>query len=202
VCTLYLAFARDGSVGTRRNRETSCIAEPGHGLYDLGVSEDWAASQRNSESNGLLDRIDDLEVELERYRSQEQLLVKTLLSATNHAAAIRESARREAELTLRKARIEAERLKAGAERERDDASHELVRLRRITEQMRNGLSAFLTAKVEELQVETGEEAMPSRQENELEAALGSALEGRSATELRSGAESASPTAGGSEPRRT
>lgn len=180
----------------------AAIAEPGHGLYDLGVSGDWAPSQRSSESNGLRDRIYDLEDELERYRSQEQLLVKTLLSATNHAAAIRESARREAELTLRKARIEAERLKAGAERERDDASHELMRLRRITEQMRNGLSAFLTAKVEELQLETGEEAMPARQESEFEAALGSGLEGRTATELRSGAESASPTAGGSEPRRT
>lgn len=180
----------------------AAIAERGHGLYDLGVSGDWAPSQRSSESNGLRDRIYDLEDELERYRSQEQLLVKTLLSATNHAAAIRESARREAELTLRKARIEAERLKAGAERERDDASHELMRLRRITEQMRNGLSAFLTAKVEELQLETGEEAMPARHESEFEAALGSGLEGRTATELRSGAESASPTAGGSEPRRT
>ena len=69
------------------------------------------------------------------------------MSATNHAIAIRESARREAELTLRKARAEAEKIKAGAERERDAAQRELLRLRRITEQMRSGLSAFLTSKV-------------------------------------------------------
>jgi hypothetical protein len=140
----------------------------------------------DSGSEQLHGRISRPEAEPGHPRSQEQLLAKTLMSATNHAIAIRESARREAELTLRKARAEAEKLKAGAERERDDARRELLRLRRITEQMRSGLSAFLTSKVEELRLET-EEATNSGQDDELETALGSALEARSATGLHGSA---------------
>jgi hypothetical protein len=104
------------------------------------------------------------------------------MSAMNHAIAIRENARREAELTLRKARAEAEKLKIGAERERDDAQRELLRLRRITEQMRSGLSALLTSKMEELRLET-EGATDSGQDDELDTALRSTLEARSATGL-------------------
>ena len=157
------------------------------GIYHFGVDEGRETPEHDSESEQLRGRINQLEGELERHRSQEQLLVKTLLSATSHATAIRESARQEAEVTLRKARIEAEELKAGAIRERDDARRELMRLRRITEQMRSGLSAFLTEKVEELRLETEDEAKASGEE-ELEAALGRVLEGRSATELGSSPE--------------
>jgi cell division septum initiation protein DivIVA len=144
------------------------IAVSEHEFYDLGVSENHRESRQ---------RIDQLEAELERYRSQEQLLAKTLVSATSHATAIRESARREAELALRKARTEAERLKSGAARERDEARRETIRLRRVTEQMRSGLSAFLTEKVEELRLET-ERATDSRKPDELEAVLGSVVEAR------------------------
>jgi hypothetical protein len=123
-------------------------------------------------------RIDQLERELERHREHEQLAVQTLRSATSHAAAIRESARRDAELTLRKSRAEAEKRKARIERERDDARNELLRLRQVTEQMRRGLTAFLTAKVEELRLE-GEEELPASGANEeLAAVLGSAVEAR------------------------
>ena len=143
-----------------------------------------------SDWDELRGRIDELERELEQYREHEELVIKTLISATSHATAIRESARREAELTLRKARAEAEKRKAGAERERDDARNELLRLRRITEQMRSGLSAFLTAQVEELRLETEEEPA-SGQNQGLEAALGSALEGQTARAAESGREPAS-----------
>jgi cell division septum initiation protein DivIVA len=166
----------------------AAIAALDQGVYDFGVDEGRETLKRNSESEELRGRINQLEGELERHRSQEQLLVKTLLSATSHATAIRESARQEAEVILRKARVEAEELKAGAIRERDDARRELMRLRRITEQMRSGLSAFLTEKVEELRLETEDEAKASGEE-ELEAALGRVLEGRSATELGSSPES-------------
>jgi len=143
-----------------------------------------------SDWDELRGRIDELEGELEQYREHEELVIKTLISATSHATAIRESARREAELTLRKARAEAEKRKAGAERERDDARNELLRLRRITEQMRSGLSAFLTAQVEELRLETEEEPA-SGQNQGLEAALGSALEGQTARAAEAGLEPAS-----------
>ena len=169
--------------------DRSCpIAVLDKGIYHFGVDEGRETPEHDSESEQLRGRINQLEGELERHRSQEQLLVKTLLSATSHATAIRESARQEAEVTLRKARIEAEELKAGAIRERDDARRELMRLRRITEQMRSGLSAFLTEKVEELRLETEDEAKAASGEEELEAALGSLLEGRSATELGSSPE--------------
>jgi cell division septum initiation protein DivIVA len=121
-------------------------------------------------------RVEQLERELERYREDEQLALKTLRSATSHATAIRESARREAELTLRKAQAEAEKRKTGVERERDDARNELLRLRRITEQMRRGLSEFLTAKVEELRLESEEDVPVSGQGQQLDAVLGRAAE--------------------------
>jgi len=135
----------------------------------------------------LRERIERLEAELERYRSQEQLLTRTVLSATSHAAAIRENARREGELALRKARAEAERVKAAAERERDEAQREMLRLRRITEEMRSGLSAFLTAKVEELRSETAGATDSHPQHDELDTALGSVLDARSATSVHGSA---------------
>ena len=131
-----------------------------------------------SDSEELGRRIDQLERELERHREHEQLAVKTLRSATSHAIAIRESARREAELTLRKARAEAEKRKIVSERERVDAKNELLRLHRITEQMRRGLSEFLTAKVEELRLESEEDLQASGRKQDLEAVLGSAVEAR------------------------
>jgi cell division septum initiation protein DivIVA len=144
-----------------------------------------------SDAEELRRRIDELEAEVERYREQEQLVSKTLLSATSHATAIRESARREAELTLRKARVESEKRKTGVEQERDEARRELLRLRRITEQMRRGLSAFLTAKVEELQLEAEGGAPASGQKQELDAVLGSAIEAQAATVAGTGSEPAS-----------
>jgi cell division septum initiation protein DivIVA len=123
-------------------------------------------------------RIEELEADVSRYREKEQLLVNTLVSATSHATAMRESARREAELILRKARAEAQKRKAAVERARGDAERELLRLRRVTEQMRRGLSGFLTEKLEELQLEV-EQEMPTAEPNaELETALESAVDAR------------------------
>jgi uncharacterized membrane protein YqiK len=145
------------------------------------VNEDQQAPKPFiSDSDELRERVDQLEGELERHREHEQLVVKTLLSATSHATAIRESARRDAEITLRKARAEAEKRRASFEREQDAARSELLRLRRITEQMRNGLAAFLTVKMEELRLETEEEA-PAVHDAELEAALRRGLEPQSET---------------------
>jgi len=168
----------------------SSIADQHRAIYHLGMRNVPETSVGATGLDKLQLRIDQLEGELERHRSEEQLIAKTLVSATSYGTVIRENARRDAELALRKARAEAERLKARALRERDDARRELLRLRRITEQMRNGLSEFLTAKVEELEVEIDDHQ--SRQEDdELETALGSALGGQSAAKTRSGPEAAS-----------
>jgi cell division septum initiation protein DivIVA len=135
-------------------------------------------------------RIDELERELEQYREQEQLVSKALVAATSHATAIRESARRDAELTLRKARAEAAKTKSAAERERDHAMSELMRLRKITEQMRSGLSAFLTATVEELRHEEGGDAQTDGKNPVLESALASVVNRHSST---AGGSAAAPT---------
>lgn len=119
--------------------------------------------------------IEKLEADLSRFREKEQLLVSTLLSANSHATAIRESARRDAELLLRKARAEAHKRNATVERARDEAEQELLRLRQITEQMRKGLSGFLTAKLEELQVEAEDETPTAQPNADLETALDGAV---------------------------
>ncbi len=137
------------------------------------ATEHWVGEREE-----LRRRIEQLEADLGRYREEEQLLVRTLVSATSHATAIRESARRDAELILRKARAEAQRRTVAAERARGNAERELLRLRRITEQMRRGLSGFLTAKLGELQLETEQEMLTPEPTAELGAALEGALEGQ------------------------
>ena len=131
-------------------------------------SHDQATGPPTTDPN-VRQRIDELENELEWYREREQLVADTLLTATRHATAIRESARRDAELALRKASAEAAKRTSAAERQRDRTMAELLRLRRITEQMRNGLSTFLTATVEELRQEETEQRQISEQNAKLEA---------------------------------
>jgi cell division septum initiation protein DivIVA len=123
-------------------------------------------------------RIEELEADLSRLRAKEQLLVNALVSATSHATAIRESARRDAELILRKARAKARKRRAAMERARSDAERELLRLRQITEQTRRGLSGFLNAKLEELQLEAEQGISTADRKVELETDLESAVDGR------------------------
>lgn len=149
-------------------------------------SHDQATGPPTTDPN-VRQRIDELENELERYREREQLVADTLLTATRHATAIRESARRDAELALRKASAEAAKRTSAAERQRDRTMAELLRLRRITEQMRNGLSTFLTATVEELRQEETEQRQISEQNAELEALLASIVSERSSKPAESGA---------------
>lgn len=138
------------------------------------------------ERTELLREIERLEADLVRYEETEEQLVRTLVSATTHAAAIRESARREAELMLRKARAEVERRKAAADQERQ----ELMRLCRITEQTKRGLAGLLTAKLEELGLDVEDELPLPEHETELAAALESGLEDK----LQRAATSESPSA--------
>jgi cell division septum initiation protein DivIVA len=172
-----------GEDAAEADRERS-IADPHRAVYHLGVRDVPKDTENAAEPVELQLQIDQLERELERHRAQEHLLAETLISATRHATVVREDARREAEVALRKARRQATQLKARAERERDAAKRELLRLHRITEQMRNGLSQFLMAKVDELQVELDDEPSP-QEDDELQTALGSALRGQSDPRPRS-----------------
>ena len=116
---------------------------------------DWQPrlSKRLLSSYELREDVAQLEDAFARLRQQEALISKTLLAATSHATTIREEARRQAELTLRKARAELEKQTALAdrvERERADAERELTRLRELAQKMQSGLASFLTQTLEQL----------------------------------------------------
>jgi cell division septum initiation protein DivIVA len=105
------------------------------------------------ECSALREQVGQLQDELERRQSQERLVSKTLLTATSHATTIKDKARQEAELFLSKARAELERRTAQAdraERDRVETERELVRLRRLAQEMQTGLESFLTGALEQL----------------------------------------------------
>jgi cell division septum initiation protein DivIVA len=100
-----------------------------------------------------------LEVELERYREHAQRTSKLFLSATKYVEWVRENARRDAELALRKARAKVEKLDRTArelertERELARVQDELARLQALTDETRARLSAFLAAGLQVLNSE-------------------------------------------------
>jgi cell division septum initiation protein DivIVA len=137
-------------------------------------------------------RIQQLEHELARYREHAQRTSKLFLFATDYADSIRQSARRDATLALRKARERAARILGDLENERKQAEDELRRLQALTDETRTRLTAFTTAALHVLnaQVETG-------LDNASEGALGD-LQDVLRTQLTTAsdsAETALPTAG-------
>ena len=122
----------------------------------------------SSEREHLLAKVHRLEAELERHRARAERADKLLLSATSYAEWVREGARRDAEVALRKATARAEKL-IGTTRELEQTQHELVRLqdeltrlRFLTDESRARLSAFLTAGLEVInaEVEPGKANVP------------------------------------------
>jgi len=115
----------------------------------------------------LLAEVRRLELELERYRQHAQRTSRLFLSATNYADWVRENARRDAELALRKARARVDKLTRTArdlertERELVRAQEGLVRLQALTDQTRARLSAFLEAGLQVLDSELPDEERPS-----------------------------------------
>ena len=107
----------------------------------------------------LLAKVHRLEAELERHRARANRTDKLLLSATRYAEWVREGARRDAEVALRKATARAEKLTLTT-RDLEQTQHELVqlrnelsRLRSLTDETRARLSAFLTAGLEAINAE-------------------------------------------------
>jgi hypothetical protein len=119
-----------------------------------------------SERERLLAEVQRLELELERYRAHTRRTSKRFLSTSNFAKWVRESARRDAELVLRKARARAEKLVAverklvyaqrelsDMERERERTECELARLQTLTGETRSELSVYLTTALQVLSAE-------------------------------------------------
>jgi len=126
--------------------------EPGYRFVGL-------PPERGSEHEELLAEVQRLELELERYRAHAERTSKLFLSAANYAQWVRENARRDAELALRKARARVQQLEATAdalevtERELGLRQDELARLQVLTDEARTRLSAFLAAGLEALSID-------------------------------------------------
>jgi hypothetical protein len=141
----------------------------------------------SSEREHLLAKVHRLEAELERHRARAERTDKLLLSATSFAEWVRERARGDAEIALRKATARAEKL-IRTTRELEQTQRELVRLqdeltrlRMLTDETRARLSAFLTAGLEAINAEVepgkgnGPDAAPVPLDDMLRRQLPSAL---------------------------
>ena len=125
------------------------------------VSREPAQERVRSSSarDELLEDVRRLETEVERYRAHAERTSKLFLAATNYAEWVRERARSDAELVLRKARAKAEKLAATAsELERAELElarlrDELARLQVLTDETRARLSTFVTTGLQALNTE-------------------------------------------------
>ena len=177
------------SVRDRNDGDHPAVAEPAPGRNGPG----YVASARNGEPplewNEIMSEHDELRTRptarthrAARTRTRtppgtcsanEQLF----LFATNYADSIRERARRDAEVALRKARERAAKILGDSETERRHAENELLRLQALTDETRKRLSAFTTAALQVLnaEVETGRDNVSERTLGDLQDALQSQL---------------------------
>ena len=79
----------------------------------------------------LADKVDQLEVDLVRYRELEALLRTTLVSAEKSAVTLKEQAGREADLIIEEARSEARAITRSARSEHDRLMTEVRRMRSL-----------------------------------------------------------------------
>ncbi|MHB8468548.1 MAG: DivIVA domain-containing protein [Gaiellaceae bacterium] len=86
----------------------------------------------------LADKVESLEADLVRFKELEQLLRTTLVSAERASAEVKEQARREAELILTEAHVEA---RSVARRALSENERLLVETRQIKERLRAALIA-------------------------------------------------------------
>lgn len=135
------------SVPTRRDESPQTREEPPH-EHVMPVNEKLAPVPEQEE---LLAKVSRLEVQLERYREHAQRTSKLFVSVTHYAEWVRDSARRDAELALGKARARVEKLNKTAielERTEDELARvrdELAHLQALTDVTRERLSTFLNA---------------------------------------------------------
>jgi cell division septum initiation protein DivIVA len=166
----------------RRIRDRLAGAPPGP---DRPVSDD---AEPPNERDKLLAKVQQLELELERYRAHAERTSKLFLAATKYAEWVRENARRDAELALRKAGSRVKKLEVAAgqlewiETELARRQDELARLNALTEETRVRLSAFLKAGLQTLDttVELGTEDGSARQLGDLQDTLHGQLASTSA----------------------
>ena len=100
------------------------------------------------------EEIERLEGELARFREQEALLRRTLVSAERASDDLRSRAHREADLILDEARAQARDIARGAEGERERVETEIRRLKALESEVRSGLRAFVLSTLDRMDSET------------------------------------------------
>jgi hypothetical protein len=156
--------------------EVSGVDESGAGPLPAAVQEgpQEARQEREGPPNEQLAPVPELaqalakvrrlEVELARYRAHAERTSSLFRSVTKYAEWVRENARRDSELALRKARARVEKLNRTAselewtEGELARMQDELARVEALTEETRARLSSFLTAGLQALNGKREDEA--------------------------------------------
>jgi cell division septum initiation protein DivIVA len=105
------------------------------------------------EREELLAKVARLEAEFERYRAHAQRTRRMFQAATGYAEWVKENARRDAELTLRKARARADKTLGKLAQERERSERELARLQTLTAETRTRLSAFTAIALQVLEAQ-------------------------------------------------
>jgi chromosome segregation ATPase len=140
-----------------------------------GVLGDHETLER--ERAELLEKVGRLEHELRRNQEHAERTSKMVLFATSYAESVRESARHDAELAMRKARARADQIIGELEAEKERAERELQRLHALTGEIRKRLSAFTAAALHVLdaELEAGQGEEPAAGLADLQDALRSEL---------------------------
>ena len=100
---------------------------------------------------------------------------KTLLAAMGFASQIRDDARREADMILRKASSRALERATVVQREHDDLEREVARLRRIADETNKGLSTLLVSTLGQLKLQSETDPRSSEPGTEFQEAMESSL---------------------------
>jgi cell division initiation protein len=95
----------------------------------------------------LVDRVEEQDAELRRYRDLEEVLRRTLISAERAVDAMREQARREAEATLRDAEARAREMIGEAHAERERLRRDMLRLRETEQEFRARFRSVVSSTV-------------------------------------------------------
>lgn len=106
-----------------------------------------------ADHDALKQEADRLRRALEDQAKRQQLVTGAIYSAERFAEAIKEDARRDAELALKKARKQAEEIVGDARRDRVRLDQEANRLDHLAAQMRSDLMSTLASVLDNLQVD-------------------------------------------------
>lgn len=122
-------------------------------FLDQVVKEFESLIRENAE---LKDRLDEVERQLERYRSIEDTLNKTLLLAQQAAEDARSRGEKEADIIRERARMDAKRLVDEARERAKESLDDYAEMRREAELFRMRMKTLLTAQLELFQEQTQE----------------------------------------------